>query len=523
MLVLRWINTVTVRLVLLSSVVAMLFTPCFARAQKGVTQQEAVSLVKQYCGACHAPPSPQLLPKKDWPRVVDAMAELSAKRFGSTFIPDTALRHIKALYYGSSPERLASLPYIDATHPTLSFSAQALSVPTLVPQIMAITPLPSTGDSFSFLVADAEQGQLNRLWGPRGKVDAWREQGVADIALPVAVDMFDFNGDDLLDYVVADLGELAPNDNRAGKVFVLINKGNGSFAKKLLKDNLRRVSDVNALDLDQDGDTDIALAIFGGQGKGEVIWLENKGAEGYEEHPLLMLSGALSIDDADINNDGIVDLLTLVAQEHETLVAFIGQGKGQFERLDLVNAGHPMFGATSMTVTDLDQDGDQDILFTNGDAFDTQTDPKPYHGVQWLENKGGLNFSAHDVGRYYGAVNAVAADMDNDGDMDVVASSWVNNWDDPKRNALIWYENDGKQNFTPYPISQNYRGLVPLVINDFTGDGVMDILTGSFRMDLLHQSLRRENGVLSFDLEDRAAEAPKSDRLMMFTGHLKTP
>ena len=182
-----------------------------------------------------------------------------------------------------------------------------------------------------------------------------------------------------------------------------------------------------------------------------------------------------------------------------------------------------MFGATSMTVTDLDQDGDQDILFTNGDAFDTQTDPKPYHGVQWLENKGGLNFSAHDVGRYYGAVNAVAVDMDNDGDMDVVASSWVNHWDDPKRNALIWYENDGKQNFTPYPISQSYRGLVPLVINDFTGDGVMDILTGSFRMDLLHQSLRRENGVLSFDLEGRAVETPKSDRLMMFTGQLKTP
>lgn len=501
--------------------VMVFVSPLSAYAQKGVSHQQIVGFVQQYCGACHAPPSPQLLPKKDWPRVIDAMAALSAERFGKPFIPDEVLPHIKALYYGSSPEALARLPYIETPHPTLTFTAQPLLAPTLVPQIMAITPVLGGDSAFDFLVADAEQGKLNHLAGPKGKAGSWQEHVVADITLPIAVDEFDFNGDDNPDYVVADLGELAPNDNPSGKIFVLINQGNGAFEKQLLKESLGRVSDVNALDLDQDGDTDIAIAVFGGQGKGEVLWLENNGAGKYKEHPLLMLSGALNITDADINGDGIPDLLTLVAQEHETLIAFVGRGKGEFERIDLVSAGHPMFGATSMGVADLDQDGDEDILFTNGDAFDTQADPKPYHGVQWLENKGKLQFAAHDIGRYYGAVNAVAADMDADGDMDVVASSWVNYWDDPKRNSIIWYENDGKQNFAPYPISQDYRGLVPIVVDDFNGDGVMDILTGSFRMDLLHKSLSRENGVLSFDLSNSSKNFPKSDRLILFTGHAK--
>lgn len=442
------------------------------------------------------------------------MAELAERRLGQAFIPPEAQHHIKALYYGSAPEKLAVLPYIDQPHPHVSFTPSQVSAPTLVPQIMAITPLPSKENQLQFLVSDAEAGELRLLGGKVGELDAWQEQTVAEIALPVAVDLLDMNSDGLDDLVVADLGELPPNGNPSGRVYLLLNKGKGLYEQRLLVEKLGRVSDINALDLDQDGDIDLAIAVFGGQGKGEVLWLENT-AKGYQTHQLLGLSGALNIDDTDLNGDGIVDLVTLVAQEHETLIAFMGKGEGAFERRDLVSAGHPMFGATSMSVVDLDRDGDPDILFTNGDAFDTQTDPKPYHGLQWLENKGKMQFAAHDIGRYYGAVNAQAADVDGDGDLDIVASSWVNDWDDAKRNSLIWYENNGRQSFTPYPISQAYRGLVPLIVADFSGDGAADILTGSFRMDLLHQGLKRDDNKLSFDLE-RSEQDDKSGRLMIF-------
>ncbi|UTF60350.1 FG-GAP-like repeat-containing protein [Gilvimarinus sp. DA14] len=489
---------------------------CSAQAQppEQKTPQQIAALAQQYCGSCHTTPSPQLLPKASWPGVIDSMAELSERRLGKPYIPDTALHHIKALYYGSAPKVLPVLPYIDRTHPQVQFTQKPLSVPTQVPQIMSITQVANSAGYFEFLLADAEAGELIKLSGKVGELDQWQEQSIAQIDLPVAVDTLDANGDGLTDYIVADLGELPPNGNPSGKVYVLLNNSKGAYEKKLLVENLGRVSDVNALDLDQDGDTDIAVAVFGGQGRGEVLWLEQT-PSGYQTHALLSMSGALNIDDTDLNQDGIVDLVTLVAQEHETLIAFVGTGKGQFERHDLVSAGHPMFGATSLTVVDLDRDGDDDLLFTNGDAFDTQTDPKPYHGIQWLENRGELKFAAHDVGRYYGAVNAKAADMDGDGDLDIVASSWVNYWQDPKRNALVWYENTGAQKFIPYPVNQSLRGLVPLILEDFNGDGRVDILTGSFRMDLLHQALKREGDTLSFEL-NKSDQAPRSDRLMIF-------
>jgi hypothetical protein len=52
----------------------------------------------------------------------------------------------------------------------------------------------------------------------------------------------------------------------------------------------------------------------------------------------------------------------------------------------------------------LDQDGDLDILYTNGDAFDyIPSLPRPWHGVQWLENLGGLEFTYHRLAAFDGA------------------------------------------------------------------------------------------------------------------------
>ncbi|NIM61309.1 MAG: hypothetical protein GTN89_13845, partial [Acidobacteria bacterium] len=50
---------------------------------------------------------------------------------------------------------------------------------------------------------------------------------------------------------------------------------------------------------------------------------------------------------------------------------------------------------------------------------------KFYHGVEWLENRGNAEFSAHRVGSLYGAHSAEAVDLDGDGDLDVVASGFL--------------------------------------------------------------------------------------------------
>lgn len=448
------------------------------------TVEQVIPLVNHYCGACHKVPPADILPKPSWPRVVQTMAELSHSMMGKEFIPIEHLQDIKAYYYGSSPTQLPRLPYLPVTHSPIAFKVSALASGSSAPLVINVAPgLSPKADEF--LVADAESKQLLRL-SRTGK--QWQETALGSAEVPISTQVIDIDGDGDLDILLADLGMLPPASDKVGKVYLLRQDKNGKFNRELIIGNLGRVTDARAADLDNDGDLDIAVAVFGGNNQGEIFWLENRNGS-YHQHSLLSLAGALNITPADLNGDGRMDLVALVAQEHEMIVAFVNRGKGQFEKGVLARAPHPMFGSTSMTIVDLDQDGDSDILFTNGDAFDLQTEPKPYHGVQWLENRGDMQFQFHDIGRFYGAANAVAGDLDNDGDVDIVVSSWVNFWNDPGRHTLMWYENNGQQKFTAHPIASKPAGLVSLQLADVTGDGRLDIIAAAFRMDLLLDNL----------------------------------
>lgn len=474
----------------LALAVLSLITAAVAHSQDAAsphkTAAEILPLVNQYCGACHAVPRPDVLPKHSWPAVIEAMVAISQERRGRTFITKAQMNDIIAFYYGSSPEELPVLPYIDERPSTRSFVPKAAGALSQLPFVTNVNASSVTGQAAELLVSDGEAKKLFLLRRAEG---AWTEKALADIEIPVHTQVVDMDGDDHLDILVADLGQFPPLDALAGKLFLLRQTSQGTFKKELLLEGLGRVSDARALDLDADGDLDIAVAVFGGGEVGEVFWLEDTGgkesAARYKKHLLSDLSGAINISPADLNGDGRMDLVTLIAQEHEMIMAFVNQGAGTFESGVIARAPHPMYGSTSLTPVDLDRDGDIDLLFTNGDAFDAQTDPKPYHGLQWLENTGGLKFSFHPIGRFYGAATAAAGDLDNDGDIDIVAGSWVNFWNDPRRAAVVWYENDGKQHFTPHKVADRPAGVASIQLADVTGDGMLDIIAGALRMDLL--------------------------------------
>lgn len=487
------------------------------QASGSLSPDRVLALTNQYCGGCHHLPPPSLLPRHSWPGVIDSMVDLAKKRTGKDVIPAEAVPHIKALYYGSSPEKLPKLPYINQAHPSIEWRASAIGSNSNIPQILNIQQVDIDSEyDFDFLVGDGERGELRLLQTDGGAEPAWKETVLAEIPLPITAQVVDFNNNGRDDIIVADLGDMAPSGVLAGKIFLLEQEADRSYTKKMLLHQLGRVTDVQALDLNGNGYLDLVVSVFGGNDIGEVFWLENQGDGDYQKHLLLELSGALNVTPVDLNNNGKMDLITLVAQEHETLIAFVNQGEGVFERLHIMDAGHPMFGATSIIVEDLNQNGKPDIIFTNGDAFDTQTDPKPYHGVQWLENKGSMQFVAHDIGRFYGAANVAVGDLDGDGNLDLVVSSWTNYWDDEQRQSLVWYENTGNQQFRPRPISNQYRGVVPLELVDVTGNGRLDILTGAFRMDILKEFFTVTNGVPSMDSQKMKSDHRNpSDRLLL--------
>ncbi|KAF1685979.1 hypothetical protein B1992_09745 [Pseudoxanthomonas broegbernensis] len=472
--------------------------------------EEVVALVDQYCGACHRVPPPDVLPKRSWPAAVQTMAEMSREIMGHEFIPVDALPHIKAYYYGSSPAELPRLPYLPPAASPVAFRVSTIGAGSDAPLVTNIAP-GLTGAPTDFLVADAGQRQVMRVWHEDGR---WKERALADMAVPVHTQVVDLDGDGIQDILVAELGELPPSGKKVGKVVVLRGQASGEFVRHTLVEGLGRVTDVRAVDLDGDGDLDVAVAVFGGQNQGEILWLENRDGS-YHPHTLVSLAGALGVEPVDLDGDGRLDLVSLVAQEHEMVLAFRNLGGGRFEQEVIARAPHPMFGSTFMLPVDLDQDGDIDLVFTNGDAFDLQTEPKPYHGVQWLENLGGMEFRFHDIGRLYGAATAAVGDLDGDGDLDIVVSSWVNYWNDPGRHTLVWYENDGRQGFTAHPIASRPAGLVSLRLADVNGDGRTDIVAAAFRMDLL---LERMGFPFNPDTRPKMPEdgGQDSPRLLLF-------
>jgi hypothetical protein len=146
----------------------------------------------------------------------------------------------------------------------------------------------------------------------------------------------------------------------------------------------------------------------------------------------------------------------------------------------LCKAASPSFGSSGIQLVDLDQDGDTDILYTNGDNMDLPTMiPRPYHGLQWLENKGASNFAWHSIHRYYGAYCATAADLNQDGKLDIIVTSMFNHWNDPQRASMIWLANDGQQRFTAHAISREPIHLISAAVGDLDGNGALDIVACS--------------------------------------------
>jgi hypothetical protein len=323
---------------------------------------------------------------------------------------------------------------------------------------------------------------------PRG---TFTEQTIAGVAAPAHVQTVDFDGDGDLDLVVAALGFLFPNNNRVGSVIVMENDGQQGFKSHYIADRVARVADARAADLDGDGDFDVSVAGFG-YDDGETGWLENQGGWKFEQHTLQRLSGPINAIPADIDGDTHPDIVALVSQEWEEIWAFTGDGRGTFTPRMIWGSTNPDFGSSWLTLVDLDRDGDPDILYANGDAFEyAPPNSRPWQGVQWLENRGDLKFEFHRMVDLQGATSPEAVDLDGDGDLDVLLVTSNNDWDNPEAPSLLWLENDGRMQFTMHPIASSPTHLLTLAVGDLDGDGKPDAVTGGMHISRPYDRIGR--------------------------------
>ncbi len=448
----------------------------------------APEFIAKRCGAgCHAPPDPAMLSRDQWSVAIQLMKGVMKEVAGVEY-SDQEMRRILLFYRSRSPERLAPLP-ADPRGSPVDLAPRPLGEPGASdppPRIAHVELVDLDGrPGPEVLASDALTGEL--VW-IRPTAAGWSESVLAKLTAPARAAVVDADGDGSREIVVAELGSLFPSNEKVGQVVLLAKVSDAAYSSRVILDGVGRVADVQPGDLDGDGDVDFAVAVFGHL-QGGVGWLRRGEDGSYAFQWLYELPGAIHVPLADLDADGDLDIVALVAQAREEVIAFIGDGLGGFEARPLFEAKTPLFGSSGIDLADLDGDGDLDVLYTNGDSFDMVSARvpasallRPHHGVRWLENRGGMVFAEHELLRLYGAFSARAGDLDGDGDLDVAVASLFNDWSDPGRQSLVWLENDGQQRFTPRGLGSSPSHIVSIALGDLDRDGRLDAVSGGMHV-----------------------------------------
>jgi cysteine-rich repeat protein len=224
---------------------------------------------------------------------------------------------------------------------------------------------------------------------------------------------------------------------------------------------------VFATDLNGDGDTDVLSA----SGR-KIAWYESNGGSPPTFTEQVISTDAVfanSVFATDMDGDGDTDVLS--ASVNDDKIAWYESDGGSPPTFTEQVISTTADGATSVFATDLDGDGDTDVL--SASWFDNK--------IAWYENHGGSppTFTERVISTIAsGAWSVYATDVDGDGDIDILSAS---EFDD----KIAWYENNGLSppTFTERVISATADGAFSVFATDLDGDGDIDVLSASFSDD----------------------------------------
>jgi hypothetical protein len=444
--------------------------------------------VRRFCIACHAVPDPDTFPRAHWRKEIAQGYDFL--RESALALDYPSLESVVRYYESRAPLELPFIvPQKSAHALAVQFKQAAFKSPdqTVAPAISNVN-LVHLYDKrrLDILACDMRSDRVMVL-SPYDPAPAWKT--LAQLPSPAHAEVVDLDGDGILDIVVACLGNFTPTDGRLGSVVWLRGAADGSFTPITLLSGVGRVADVQAADFNGDGKLDLIVAVFGWRNTGEITYLENRTTNWaqpvFVPHVLDDRHGTIHVPVCDLNGDGRPDFVALISQEHETIVAFLNEGHGKFRKETIYAAPHPAYGSSGIQLVDLNGDGKLDVLYSNGDVMDRPFLFKPYHGIQWLENKGKFPFEHHPLGTMYGVARAVAADFQGNGKLDIVGVSWLPGENFPERDqknvdSIILLEQTAPGKFERHKLESRTCDHITCAVGDLYGAGRMDFVTGNF-------------------------------------------
>jgi hypothetical protein len=461
-------------------------------------------LAKSYCSSCHLFPEPNLLDKKTWKdKVLPNMGwRLGIRQKGVNPFSDMEEQEAKlvkelnvfpefpmiskenwnlilAYYEANAP----LLPLQNKTSPVINnsltlFSPKALyigdkkSPKTSLVKYDSILSRLYIADVNNELYVIDEKFELMHTW----------------VVPSPAVDLeLSSSGQ----HKLLCIGSMAPSEKRAGSL-LLLDSNEGPV--EVLMQGLRRPVQITKADFNNDGQDDEAIAEFGNY-TGKLSWYSHGKQD--QEQRLRLRPGNRMTEWVDINEDGLKDLVLLSAQALEGISVYLNKSQGRFEEKQLLQFP-AVHGSSSFQIVDFNKDGHLDLLMTNGDNWDLSPITKSYHGVRIFLNDGKMNFKESFFFPYPGASKAVAADFDLDGDLDIAAISFYEDLPHPEQ-GFVLLENKGALQFEAKSLQAAANGKwLTMEVADIDKDGDTDVVLGSYFQNVVEMSKLLVKGVEKF-------------------------
>ncbi|MEO8590292.1 MAG: T9SS type A sorting domain-containing protein [Flavobacteriales bacterium] len=276
--------------------------------------------------------------------------------------------------------------------------------------------------------------------------------GDADHAISLAV--ADINGDTDPDLVYA---TRAPS----GGIYWRASDGAGNFGPPQEVSVEAYLEELEAVDIDSDGDIDIVCTKDGTQAC--VVLLRNTGG-GTNWVRTIPMTGLVprTICTLDFDGDGDIDIVSGTGSSpYAGLMWSKNLGGGSFSMV-FTPIDPDVDGLKCVRTGDMDGDGDRDIVA----AYDYPNE------IGWYANTGDVSVLNRQVitNEVLNPMCIDLADLDGDGDLDVLSASH----DDGK---IAWYANDGVGQFgLQQVLDVAVYSAICVLAADLNSDGLMDII-----------------------------------------------